>query len=54
MAGFVAIGDPTPQRGGRAKRFFSLNSKVLAAITHAQRSYRRLLEGCQLPGLTYA
>jgi PadR family transcriptional regulator PadR len=48
------MGDPTPQRGGRAKRYFSLNSKGLAAITRAQQSYRRLLEGCELPGLTYA
>lgn len=48
------LGDPTPQRGGRAKRYFVLNSKGLAAITRAQQSYRRLLEGCELPGLTYA
>lgn len=48
------FGDPTPQRGGRAKRYFLLNSKGLAAITRAQRSYQRLLEGCELPGLNYA
>jgi PadR family transcriptional regulator len=48
------LGDPTPQRGGRAKRYFVLNSKGLAAITRAQQSYRRLLEGCELPGLSYA
>ena len=48
------LGDPTPQRGGRAKRYFTVNSKGLAAITRAQLSYRRLLEGCQLPGLNYA
>jgi len=48
------FGDPTPQRGGRAKRYFVLNSKGLAAITRAQQSYRRLLEGCELPGLTHA
>ena len=48
------LGDPTPQRGGRAKRYFTLNSQGLAAITRAQQSYRRLLEGCELPGLTYA
>jgi DNA-binding PadR family transcriptional regulator len=48
------MGDPTPQRGGRAKRYFDLNSKGLAAVTRAQQSYRRLLEGCELPGLTYA
>lgn len=48
------LGDPTPQRGGRAKRYFTVNAKGLAAITRAQQSYRRLLEGCELPGLTYA
>jgi PadR family transcriptional regulator, regulatory protein PadR len=48
------FGDPTPQRGGRAKRYFLVNSKGLAAITRAQRSYRKLLEGCELPGLNYA
>jgi PadR family transcriptional regulator PadR len=48
------MGDPTPQRGGRAKRYFVLNSKGLRAIARAQQSYRRLLEGCELPGLTYA
>lgn len=48
------LGDPTPQRGGRAKRYFTLTSKGVAAITRAQQSYRRLLEGAKLPGLTYA
>lgn len=48
------MGDPTPQRGGRAKRYFAVNSKGLAAITRTQQAYRRLLEGCELPGLTYA
>ena len=48
------LGDPTPQRGGKAKRFFTINSKGLAAITRAQKSFRRLLEGCELPGLNYA
>ena len=48
------LGDPTPQRGGRAKRYFGLNPQGLEAIARAQQSYRRLLEGCELPGLTYA
>src|SRR5579862_6322239 len=48
------MGDPTPQRGGRAKRYFMLSAKGLAAVTRAQQSYRRLLEGCELPGLTRA
>jgi PadR family transcriptional regulator, regulatory protein PadR len=48
------LGDPTPQRGGRAKRYFTVNSKGLMAVTRAQQSYRRLLAGCELPGLNYA
>src|SRR5436190_13733573 len=54
--GFVTsrLGDPTPQRGGRAKRYFVLSANGVEAITRAQLSYRRLLEGCELPGLTYA
>src|SRR5690348_6799299 len=48
------LGDPTPQRGGRAKRYFSLNAKGVAAITRAQQSYQRLLDGCKLPGLNHA
>jgi PadR family transcriptional regulator PadR len=38
--GLVAssVGDPTPERGGRAKRFFRVTSKGLKAIKDAQRS----------------
>jgi len=43
------FGDPTPQRGGRAKRFFRVTAAGVAAIAHAQRSYRRLLKGLRLP-----
>jgi PadR family transcriptional regulator PadR len=54
--GLVAsrLGDPTPQRGGRAKRYFTLSSKGLREIARAQQSYRKLLQGCELPGFTYA
>ena len=47
------MGDPTPERGGRSKRYFTVTATGLRAVTHAQRSYRRLLEGLELPGLTY-
>jgi PadR family transcriptional regulator PadR len=47
------MGDPTPERGGRPKRYFTVSATGLKAVTHAQRSYRRLLEGLELPGLTY-
>ena len=48
------LGDPTPQRGGRAKRYFTVSPQGLAAVTQAQQAYRRLLEGCKIPGLNYA
>jgi PadR family transcriptional regulator, regulatory protein PadR len=44
------IGDPSPQRGGRAKRYFTVTRKGRAAIVKAQRLYRRLLEGLDLFG----
>jgi len=48
------MGDPTPERGGRAKRYFTVSGKGVKAVTHAMRNYQRLLEGLELPGLTYA
>jgi DNA-binding PadR family transcriptional regulator len=44
------IGDPSPQRGGRAKRYFVVTTKGRAAIVNAQRLFRRLLEGLDLFG----
>jgi PadR family transcriptional regulator, regulatory protein PadR len=43
-------GDPTPQRGGRAKRYYIVTKAGLAAVARAQRSYQRLLVGITLPG----
>jgi DNA-binding PadR family transcriptional regulator len=47
-------GDPTPERGGRSKRYFTVSASGLKALTQAQRSYQRLLEGLELPGLNHA
>src|SRR4051812_1233487 len=54
--GFVAshYGDPTPQRGGRPKRYFQLTAPGLDAITRAQRAYQRLLRGVTLPKVSHA
>ena len=54
--GFVTsrIGDPTPQRGGRAKRFFKVTAAGVEAVARAQRSYQKLLEGLHLPGVAHA
>jgi PadR family transcriptional regulator PadR len=48
------MGDPTPQRGGRAKRFFNVTSTGVQAVARAQRSYQNLMKGLQLPGLNHA
>lgn len=54
--GFVAsrMGDPTPQRGGRAKRYFSVTRAGAEAVLRAQRAYRSLLEGVEIPGGAHA
>ena len=48
------FGDPTPLRGGRAKRFFKVTAKGIAAVAQAQRSYQRLLDGLTIPGVSHA
>jgi len=47
------LGDPTPDRGGRAKRFVKLTSSGIDAVARAQRSYQNLLRGISLPGLAH-
>ena len=39
------MGDPTPERGGRAKRYVKVTAAGLEAVTRAQRAYQRLLAG---------
>ena len=48
------LGDPTPQRGGRAKRYFRVSAQGVAAVARAQRSFQRLLKGLKLPGVAHA
>jgi len=43
------LGAPTPDRGGRAKRFVKLTAKGAEAISRAQRAYQNLLHGIALP-----
>jgi len=42
------LGDPTPERGGRAKRYFTVTKRGRAALIQAQRSYQSLLKGLDL------
>ena len=48
------MGDPTPQRGGRAKRYVTVTAAGIEAVTRAQRAYQRLLEGLDQLGDKYA
>jgi PadR family transcriptional regulator PadR len=38
-------GDPTPERGGRAKRFFGVTAEGVAAVNHTQRALQSMTEG---------
>ena len=49
-----AYGDPTPERGGRAKRYFTVTASGVRAVARAQRAYQRLLKGLALPGIAHA
>ena len=48
------LGDPTPQRGGRAKRYFTVTAAGVRAVARAQRAYQRLLEGLKFPEVIHA
>src|ERR1700736_2283137 len=38
-------GDPTPERGGRSKRFFRVTAKGVTAVNRTQRALRSMSEG---------
>ena len=38
-------GDPTPERGGRSKRFFRVTAKGVAAVNRTQRALQNMTEG---------
>lgn len=39
------LGDPTPQRGGRAKRFLRVTGKGLRAVRHTKQAFTALWNG---------
>jgi PadR family transcriptional regulator, regulatory protein PadR len=41
-------GDPTPERGGRSKRFFRVTAKGLAAVNRTQHALQSMTEGLGL------
>ena len=48
------FGDATPQRGGRARRYFLLTKKGHAALVDAQKAYQRMMDGLDLFGGAHA
>src|SRR5229473_5970652 len=48
--GYVSsrLGDPTPERGGRSKRFFRVSAKGVAAVNRTHRALRSMTEGLRL------
>ncbi len=42
------LGAPTAERGGRARRFFTVTRQGKTAIIRAQSAYRRLLDGLNI------
>ena len=41
------IGEPTPQRGGRRRKFYRLRPAGLAALRHAYRAFTAMADGLQ-------
>jgi PadR family transcriptional regulator PadR len=44
------VGDPTPERGGRSKRFFRVTAQGASAVKNTHRVLRSLTEGLALLG----
>ena len=42
------MGDPTPQRGGRAKRHVAVTAPGMRALRRSLQAYQRLLDGLDL------
>jgi DNA-binding PadR family transcriptional regulator len=47
------LGDPTPQRGGRAKRYVKVSASGMKAVHHARECYLRMWEGLPLAKVSY-
>jgi DNA-binding PadR family transcriptional regulator len=44
------LGEPTPERGGRSKRFFRITAKGMSAVNRTQRALRNMIQGLDLSG----
>ena len=49
LKGYVSsrIGEPTPERGGRAKKYFSLDGAGRAALSQSYQATRRMAQGLE-------
>jgi DNA-binding PadR family transcriptional regulator len=43
-------GDPTPERGGRSKRFFRVTAKGVTAVNRTHRALQKMADGLDLIG----
>jgi PadR family transcriptional regulator PadR len=48
------MGDPTRERGGRAKRYYTVSAAGLKNLKRAQNAYQSLLKGLELLGGSHA
>jgi DNA-binding PadR family transcriptional regulator len=48
------MSDPTPQRGGRARRYVSVTASGRQALTRARLAYDRMLDGLELARTAHA
>lgn len=44
------FGEPTPERGGRSKRFFRVTAQGISAVNRTHRALQNLTEGLDLVG----
>src|SRR5580698_2890193 len=44
------LGEPTPERGGRSKRFFRITTKGTLAVNRTHRALRSMIQGLGLAG----
>src|SRR5437868_12612911 len=47
-----ALGEPSPERGGRAKRYFQITGKGVREVRDAQRTLTRLWQNLGLQGVS--
>jgi DNA-binding PadR family transcriptional regulator len=44
------FGEPTPERGGRSKRFFHVTAKGVSAVNRTRRAVQNMIRGLDLAG----